>query len=315
MDTMTDSMSQLESILASWQQNTVAFIPKVFLALLVLLLFYVAAKALKKLTLDLYTKAKLRRYREALKIHTDIGRLLSSLVYFFFLLSGVFLALQVLGLEAVLTKLLAGAGIVGIIAGFAFKDVASNIFAGLLLKTQQPFNKGDWVEIGDAYGVVTDVGWITTVIKVVPGQEVFVPNQVIYNENFTNYSTFHKRRIILESGVSYGDDLEHVKAVALDEVKKVSTVLADEQMDFYFTEIASSTYNFQLRFWIRFESNDDFQTARSEIIMRIKKRFAEENISIAYSVTTLDFGVKGGVNLFDHPVSIETASAADSKHV
>uniref|UniRef100_UPI003906492C mechanosensitive ion channel domain-containing protein n=1 Tax=Ornithobacterium rhinotracheale TaxID=28251 RepID=UPI003906492C len=64
----------------------------------------------------------------------------------------------------------------GIIAGFAFKDVASNLFAGLLLKAQSPFKKDDWVNINGTYGRVTQVGWITTSIKTVPGQEVFVPN-------------------------------------------------------------------------------------------------------------------------------------------
>ena len=43
----------------------------------------------------------------------------------------------------------------------------------------------------------------------------------------------------------------------------------------------------------------------SDIIIRIKKRFDEEHISIAYPVTSLDFGVKGGVNLFDKEVKIQ----------
>jgi small conductance mechanosensitive channel len=78
--------------------------------------------------------------------------------------------------------------------------------------------------------------------------------------------------------------------------------LPNEDMDFFFTKIGNSTYNFQLRFWIEFNSNNDFQKAMSDIIIRIKKRFEQENISIAYPVTTLDFGVKGGVNLFDRDI-------------
>jgi len=45
----------------------------------------------------------------------------------------------------------------------------------------------------------------------------------------------------------------------------------------------------------------------SEVIMRINKRFEEENITIAYPVKSLDFGVKGGVNIFDKPIEIEPA--------
>ncbi|WP_262507893.1 mechanosensitive ion channel family protein [Zhouia amylolytica] len=139
-----------------------------------------------------------------------------------------------------------------------------------------------------------------------PGQEVFIPNQIIYNGTFTNYSTWGKRRIILRSGVSYGDDLERVKSVAMDEVKKIEELLPEEGIDFYFTAIGDSTYNFMLRYWVQFNSNDDYCKGMNDVIIRIKKRFEQEGISIAYPVTTLDFGVKGGVNLFDKEINIKS---------
>lgn len=295
---MDKSINSLEGILKQWEGSVLSHLPKIFLAIVILILFVILARIAKKMSLTFYTRT--------IKGHSDFARIIANVIYFFFLLSGVFLALQVAGLEHMLTHLLAGAGIVGIVAGFAFKDVASNLFAGLLLKMQNPFKKGDWVEIDSTYGFIVEVGWITTTIHTVPGQEVFVPNQLIYNATFTNYSTWGKRRIILKSGVSYGDDLEHVRAVALDEVKKIESVLQEEGMDFYFIDIGGSTYDFMLRFWIKFETNDDFCKAMNDAIMQIKRRFEQENISIAYPVTTLDFGVKGGVNIFDKPINIKS---------
>lgn len=295
---MKESIDHLEGIFKNWEHSVFEQLPKVFLAIIILIVFIFLAKIARKISLKAYSKS--------IKIHPEVATIVASLIYFFFILSGVFLALKIVGLEQMLTHLLAGAGIVGIIAGFAFKDIASNIFAGLLLKVQHPFKNGDWVNIDDCYGVVEAVGWITTTIKTVPGQEVFVPNQMIYSNTFTNFSTYGKRRIILETGVSYGDDLEHVKNVSIDEVKKINEVLLDEAIDCYFTEIGGSTYNFQLRFWINFNNNNDYQKAMSDVIMHIKKRFEQENISIAYPVTTLDFGVKGGVNLFDEAIKVKT---------
>jgi len=295
---MNKSIHYVKKLMQNWEESVLGYLPDIFLAIVILILFILLAKFARRITLKFYS--------ETIKVHPDIANIIASFIYFFFILSGVFLALQILGLESVLTKLLAGAGIIGIVAGFAFKDIASNLFAGLLLKMHHPFKKGDWVNIDNSYGVVEDLGWITTTIHTVPGQEVFVPNQLIYNSTFTNFSTFHKRRIILESGVSYGDDLEHVKSVALDEVKKIEELLPQEDMDFFFTKIGNSAYNFQLRFWIEFNNNNDFQKAMSDIIMRIKKRFEQENISIAYPVTTLDFGVKGGVNLFDKDINFKS---------
>lgn len=75
-------------------------------------------------------------------------------------------------------------------------------------------------------------------------------------------------------------------------------------MDLYFTDIGNSSFDFVLRFWIKFETNDDFYEAMNEAIIRIKKRFDKEGIYLAYPVTTLDFGVKGGVNIFDKEIKI-----------
>jgi small conductance mechanosensitive channel len=294
---MEQSFEYLGRILESWEVSILSHLPRAFLAIVVLILFILLARFAKSISLRIYSKSS--------KVYSDIANIVASLIYFFCIISGLFLALKIVGLEQMLSHLLAGAGIVGIIAGFAFKDIASNIFAGLLIKIQYPFKKGDWVSINNSYGVVEEVGWITTTIKTVPGQEVFVPNQLIYGNTFTNFSTYHKRRVILKTGVSYGDDLEKVKAVALDVVTHIEDVLQDEAIDFYYTEIGSSTFNFQLRFWIKFESNNDYRKAMSDIIIRIKKRFDEEHISIAYPVTSLDFGVKGGVNLFDKEVKIQ----------
>ncbi|MCD9563176.1 mechanosensitive ion channel family protein [Tenacibaculum maritimum] len=284
-------------LIKKWGEDIVAYLPKVFLALIVFLAFYYLAKAVKTYSLKFYSKIFTRS--------KDIAQFISLGIYMLLMLSGIFLALEILELEGLLTKLLAGAGIVGIVAGFAFKDIASNAFAGFLVNMQKPFKQGDWVNLNDNFGVIKEIGWITTSIKTVSGQEVFVPNQLIYNNSFINYSTFKKRRIILQSGVSYGDDLELVKKVTLNEIHQIDRLLKNEEIDFYFTSIGGSAYNFEVRFWIRFHKNTDYLNAMSEAIMRIKKRFEEEQISIAYPVQTLDFGVKGGVNIFDNPIELK----------
>ncbi len=296
---MRENIFDLLPILKKWDEGAFHFLPNILLAVLVLILFYALAKIIRKILLKTYVNVRI------LKKQADVAKLVSSIIYIVLILSGVFLALEILGLESVLTKLLAGAGIIGIIAGFAFKDIASNMFAGLLLNIQKPFKDDDWVMLDGKYGSILKIGWITTSLKSISGQEVYVPNQLIYNSTFTNYSTFNQRRIILKSGVSYGDDLDKVKQVALDEINKIKALLKSPGPDFYFTGIGGYAYNFEVRFWIEFEQQTDYLDAMSEAIMRIKKRFEQENISIAYPVQTLDFGVKGGVNIFDKPIELQ----------
>jgi len=253
------------SIFDHWSNSFLDYLPKIFLALLVLVVFFFIAKIIRKYSFKAYTRV--------LKKRADLARFISTIIYIVLIFAGVFISLDILGLEGVVTKLLAGAGIIGIVAGFAFKDIASNIFAGFLLNIQKPFKNDDWVTIDDNFGIINKIGWIATTIKTVTGQEVFVPNQIIYNKSLTNYSTYNKRRIVVKSGVTHGDDLDLVKRVALEEINQISSLLKTEIVDFYFTSIGSYAYNFEVRFWISFNEQPDYLNAMSEAIMRIKKTF------------------------------------------
>jgi len=278
---MIDNIFSNFPSLKTWDNSFFDYLPRVFLALLVLVIFYLIARFIRNYSRATYTKI--------LQKQTELAKFISSIFYLILIFAGVFFALDILGLEGVVTKMLAGAGIIGIVAGFAFKDIAANIFGGLVVNIQKPFNDGDWIDIDGKFGTINKIGWITTTIKTTTGQEVFVPNKIIYNNTFTNYSIYNKRRVVLQSAVTHDDDLELVKQVTLDEISKIESLLKTEIIDFYFTSIGSYAYNFEVRFWIKYTKNPDYLSAMSEAIMRLKKRFENEGIKIAYPVQTLDF--------------------------
>ncbi len=299
-----NQLHRLKNIVQSWQDAIITYVPNLVLGILVLVFFYFLASWFKKISYRIYTRNN--------KKQSQFAAIISTVIYIALLVSGVFLALEAMGLDDFLTKLLAGAGIVGIVAGFAFKDIVSNFFSGLLIKSQNPLRLNDWIQVRDAFGRVDHVGWITTTLRNPFGQLLYIPNQIVYSNVVTNYSRFQKRMVAFSGGVSYGDDLEHVKKVALDEVKHIDALLPNEPIDLFFTEIGGYSYNFELRFWIVFSDQKQYMQAMSDCIMRIKKRFEQENISMAYPVTTLDFGVKGGVNIFDKPLVVKQEEANPS---
>ena len=290
-----ETLSLVTHALHTWQAQLWRALPDMVSALIVLLIFYVLARLLRRAAVRVYARLFPRN---------KTGKLVGSLVYGAMCFSGVVLALEILNLAGFITHMLAGAGIIGIIAGFALKDVASNAFAGFLLKSQRPFEVGQWVNISQYVGTVQEIGLVTTAVQTIEGQMAYVPNQLVYNGVFLNYSTLGKWRITLSSGVSYGDDLAHVQSVALAAVKGLDCVVDKEDMAFYFTDIGDSAYLFQIWFWIDFQQYPHYMQAKSEVIMQLKQAFAEADIDIAYNVTTLDFGVKGGVNLFDKAVQV-----------
>lgn len=258
-----------------------------------------------------YVSTKIRNFYRKQILRIDKGKhniniFIAFILRIFCLLSGYFIAIHLLGLESVLTQVLASAGVIGIVVGFATKETIGNFFAGMLVNILVPFKINDWVNINGQYGKVESVGTFVTILLTEEGQRVHIPNQLIYSQNVINYSSVGKRMAVVSTGVSYGDDLEKVEKVALDELQHITGVLLTEpdQPQLLFTEIGASTYNFDLRVWIKFDDQDQYLRIIHRVIMALKKRFEQEDISIAYNVTTLDFGVKGGVNLYDKPLKI-----------
>lgn len=278
------AIDYIDGILENWKQALLAFLPNLVLAIVVLTAFVAMARMVKKMSLKVYSRS--------IKTNTDIPQIISSAIYFLLLLAGVFIVLQILGLEKVLTKLIAGAGIVGIIAGFAFKDIAANAFAGLLLNAQQPLKEGDWVLIDNNYGSVLKIGLLTTSLQTNAGQEIFVPNQIIYSTTVSNFTTFKKRRVALSGSVTAVAEVGALKPFVINQIKNIDVVLRGEEINFYYTGIDNTAVEFELCFWISFNSENDFKEAASDIIIRLKEQLENEkctmdHISLVSRLTTL----------------------------
>jgi small conductance mechanosensitive channel len=287
--------------LRGWLADFVHTLPHIIVASIVFLLFLILATIIhRKLKIPLE-----RMFRKSHSADTLV-KISGYLIYYSCIAVGVLLAASVLGLDKIFTSMLASVGVVGLVAGYAFKDVAANFFAGAVLSLRRPFKKGDLIEVAETFGTVSDIDLFYTTIITRDGQIVYAPNQSIYASPIVNFSALGARRIVLSTGVSYGDDLEQVREIALNTIKSFKFLKPDEPIDLFFTDIGGSSYNFELRYWIEFENQTQFRNALSEGIIHIKKAFEDKGISIPYPVQTLDFGVKGGVNLADSLEVVET---------
>ncbi|HBQ59085.1 MAG TPA: mechanosensitive ion channel protein MscS, partial [Balneolaceae bacterium] len=213
------------------------------------------------------------------------------------LTAGVFFALSILNLDGAVTSLLAGAGIIGLALGFAFQDIASNFISGVLLSIRHPFGIGDIIDTNGYFGTVQKLNLRNTVIRTPQGQIVYVPNKSVYENPFTNFTKTGMRRIDLECGVSYGDDLEKALKVAIEAIEGLDARDKSKDVELYYDSFGGSSVDFKLRFWIDFEVLPQYLGARSEAIIRLKKAFDENDIMIPYPIRTLDFGIRGGEKL------------------
>jgi len=278
--------------LENWFTAIVQMLPNLLIAILVLVTAYFTAKFVKKFVTKLVSK----------KIEQDsISNIIGKVSAIAVVVAGLLLALGILDLSKTLSSLLAGAGVVGLAIGLALQGTLSNTFAGLVLSFKQKIEIGNWVETNGYSGEVMDINLKDFTIKEADNNMVIIPNKTILENPIKNYSLTTKMRVMLECGVGYESDLDHVEQLTKQTIANVfSQVKEANEVEFYYTEFGGSSINYLCRFWIDADSALEKLRAKSTAIIEIKKAYDKENINIPFPIRTLQF---------DNKLSFENSNA------
>lgn len=271
-----------------WINDTILMVPNLVTAVLVLLVFYIFARLLRKViwkTLGTISK------------NIAVNKIIASIISLGIMITGLFISLGILKLDKTVTSLLAGLGIVGLAAGFAFKETASNLISGFYMAIKSPININDMIEYDSNYGKVKDIGLRATTITTPQGQDVIIPNRFFVENTYKHYTINGVRRIDLEVGISYGDDLEKVERVTIEAIKKIDFIKHEKGIFFSYREFGSSSIDFIIQYWVDYKQDPDYFRALSQGIKNIKSAYDKNNITITFPIRTLDFGIKGGTTL------------------
>jgi small conductance mechanosensitive channel len=270
----------LSNKLTGWLAGAVSVFPNVIVASFVMLVFWLTAKVFSNLV-----ERVLRHTSDSNAVTNLIVTSTRVLVLFF----GLFTTLGILNLDKTVASLLAGAGVIGLAVGFAFQEIAANFFSGILIALRKPYRDGDIVQIDQFIGVVTELTLRTTNIRTFGGLEVLVPNKDMFTKAVTNFTRTPDRRVELDIGISYEDDLRKVEKVASEAVEKIEGRLPDKATEFFYRQFGDSSINFQLRFWIEFRHQTDYLRAVHLAIIAIKEAFDANKITIPFPIRTLQF--------------------------
>jgi small conductance mechanosensitive channel len=289
MDFQTAYERMIEK-LRGWLEGFVDMLPNLLVAVLVLLIFWLTSVA---------AAAAVQRALKRINTRPSVRGLVATILRLSILFAGLMTALGILNLDKALTSILAGAGIVGLALGFAFQDLAANFISGIGLSVHRthPFKVGDLVETNSVFGTVQQITLRTTDLRTLDGKQITIPNKLIYQNKLTNHSFSGERRVDLLCGISYGEDLEKVRRVSLEAIESIDNRNRGKPVEMYFQEFGDSSINFVVWFWIGFQKQTDYLEATSDAVMRLKKAFDANDITIPFPIRTLDFGIKGGERL------------------
>ncbi|MFB6125024.1 MAG: mechanosensitive ion channel family protein [Halanaeroarchaeum sp.] len=178
--------------------------------------------------------------------------------------------------------LLVGAGFLGIVVGMAARQTLGSLLAGFVLMFSRPFEIGDWVQIGDQEGIVTDITIVNTRLENFDGEFVVIPNDMVSNATILNRSKKGRLRLRVEVGVDYESDPDRAQEVAVEALSAVDTLLTVPRPKALTRRLADSAVVIELRFWIDKPSARRRAKATSEAIRAVKRAYDEAGIKIPY---------------------------------
>lgn len=192
---------------------------------------------------------------------------------------GLYLVLRVAGLTRLAVTVLGGTGLLGLIIGIAFRDITENFLASILLSIQQPFRKGDLIEVAGVLGYVQRLNVRTTVLMTLSGNQVEIPNATVYKSALRNYSSNPNRREDFAVGIGYGDGIADAQEAALAVLREHPAVLAEPEPWVLVESLGPATVNLRVYFWLD-GGRHSWLKVRSSVIRLVKRAFQKQGISM-----------------------------------
>lgn len=198
--------------------------------------------------------------------------LMRRVVHGVILVAGVLIALDLLNATALVGALLGSAGVFGLALGFAFKDIAENYIAGILLSLRRPFSPGDTVRIDSYEGKVAALSARDMVLVTMDGNELRLPNALVFKAVLLNFSSNPRRRFEFTFNVDASQSIRKAQDIALAEIAGIEGVLADPAPSWTVVEFGSAGTVLRFFGWID-QRQSDLGKTRSEAIRLVKGAF------------------------------------------
>lgn len=196
-----------------------------------------------------------------------------------FFLLGFYFALRVTGMTQVAATLIGGTGLVGLIVGIAFRDIAENFLASILISVQRPFLLSDLIEVEGVQGTVQKVTIHGTLLMTLDGNHVQIPNSSVYKSTIRNLSANPNIRISFGIGVGYDDDIATAQETIAQVLRHHPAVLNDPEPMVLVESLGAATVNLTAYSWIDGIQHSPLRV-RSALLRLVKQAVQASGISL-----------------------------------
>jgi small conductance mechanosensitive channel len=267
------AFNKLYDKLEGWLETLIEMIPNIIIALMIFLLFFVVSRWTSHLVTKMLGK---------LSKNELINRLIARFLSMSIIMTGGFFALGIMHLDKTVTSLLTGIGIIGLALSFAFQHTAANILSGIIISLRSSVQLGDLIDSNDVFGNVMRVGLRSTKVLNVRGQYVDIPNRLLLDNTYKEFSKTGYRRIDVTGKINFRENLDEIRTKAEKRILNFEFIYEEKPPNFVYTEIDKEKVHFILRVWMKFSNADgEFINARSQCLVELSKLFNELGVEIA----------------------------------
>lgn len=186
--------------------------------------------------------------------------------------------LTTLGVQ--MTSIVAVLGAASLAVGMALSGMLQNVAGGIVILLFKPFRVGDAITTAAGnVGIVKKIMIFTTQLNTFDNQVLFLPNGALANGVITNLTMGEKRRTDLSVAISYGDDVERARELAIKILKKDKRVLKDPMPEVFLSSLDDSAVTINVRYWTTFE---DLLPTKADVLENIYKEFPKNKLNFPF---------------------------------
>jgi len=250
--------------------STVERLPYIIAGILVLGIFYTAARLSKGL---FWLATRHTKLDQRLRI------LFSRLIAIFLLVLGLFTAISIVVPSFSFGNIIAGFGLTSVVIGFATKDIINNLFSGVMILWHKPFDIGDYLFIGNHQGKVEYIGVRATSLRKDDGETILIPNGEMYSGALTVRGAGARRRMNVKIAVGYTSDVSLAKKCLSEALERSTDVLSDPQPNIFITDLTSDGVLITVNFWIDTDKHRPI-VAYDQAVSAMLKRLEDARIEL-----------------------------------
>ena len=217
---------------------------------------------------------------------SEVGSLVSTVFSIIIYIVSFFIIFQSQYPGIQLTPLFTGSTILGIVVGLAMQDTLGNLFAGMALQADQPFQVGDVVVISNrGSGVVESVSWRGVRIRTFQNKLLVLSNAVMGKETIEVAPRDNLNARIVHFSTLYSNSPARTINLVREAVRQVENVSPKIRPVVRIRDFAESGLDWEIKYWV--DDYTKYNDTDAQIRQRIWYLFNREGIQFPFPTRTI----------------------------